>query len=217
MSMRSRDLRRLAAVAAILALLGSGNSVRAQGTAAQTPSAEADFHLTVLGHFDAETLATFARNTQAYADRRAKLEVGLPPLRVTTNADDIERFEHRLAERIRKGRSSRRYQIFTRPMAEQIRQLLKAHADPSTVALILDDGPVEFDVDVNDSYSKHRSLATMPPSILLLLPDLPGEMQYRFAGRHLLLLDLRANMIVDEIPFALPCDGCPLKTREDEH
>jgi len=38
-----------------------------------------------------------------------------------------------------------------------------------------------------------------------------------FAGRHLLLLDARSNMIVDEIPFALPCDGCPLKRSDDEH
>src|SRR5688572_32862943 len=98
MSMRSRDLRRLAAVAAVLALFGTGTSGRAQGTTPQKPSADADFHLTVLGHFDAETLATFARKTQADADRRAKLEVGLPPLQVTTNADDIERFERRVAE-----------------------------------------------------------------------------------------------------------------------
>lgn len=210
----SMGLTRLAALAAVLALLGTG-PVGAQGSAPQKP-ADADFHLTVLGHFDADTLATFAASAQAYADRRAKLEVGLPPLQVTTNADEIERFEHRLADRIRRGRSSHRYQIFTRTMGEQIKQLLQSHADESTVALILDDGPVEFDVDVNDSYSKQRSLATMPPSILLLLPDLPSGMQYRFAGRHLLLLDVRANMIVDEIPFALPCNGCPLKTREDD-
>ena len=216
MSMRSMDLTRLAAVAAVLALLAPGIPARAQGTSPQTSSTDADFHLTVLGHFDAETLALFARQTQAYADRRAKLEVGLPPLQVTTNADDIERFEHRLAERIRRGRSSHRYQIFTRTMGEEIKQLLRAHAGPATVALVLDDGPVEFDVDVNDSYSKQRSLATMPPNILLLLPDLPSDMQYRFAGRHLLLLDIRANMIIDEIPFALPCDGCFLKTNEEE-
>jgi len=208
---------RFAAAAAALVLLGAGTPIRAQGTAAQKPASDADFHLTVLGHFDAESLATFTRNVQEYANRRAKLEAGLPPLQVTPNADEIERFERRLAERIRRGRSSHRNQVFTPTLAQEIKQLLQAHADPSTVALILDDGPVEFDVDVNDSYSKQRSLATMPPSILLLLPDLPSEMQYRFAGRHLLLLDARSNMIVDEIPFALPCDGCPLKRSDDEH
>lgn len=212
----SKGLTRLASAAAVLVVLWTGSTAGAQGTPAPKPSADADFHLTVLGHFDADTLATFARNVQAYADRRAKLEAGLPPLDVTTNATEIERFERRLAERIRKGRPSTRYQVFTRTMAEEIKQLLQSHADPSTVALILDDGPVEFDVDVNNSYSKQRSLATMPPNLLLLLPDLPSGLQYRFAGRHLLLLDVRANMIVDEIPFALPCDGCPLKTREDD-
>src|SRR5262245_56388237 len=104
----SMTLRRLAAAAALGIALEAGPGLYAQGSAAQKPTSDADFHLTVLGHFDADTLATFTRNTQAYADRRAKLEVGLPPLQVTTNAGEIERFERRLAERIRKGRSSDR-------------------------------------------------------------------------------------------------------------
>ncbi len=209
----SMVLQRLAVAALILGV--ASGAVRAQADSVQKPLSDADFHLTVLGHFDAETLATFARSTQEYARRRAQLEAGLPPLEVTTNADTIERFERRLADRIRNGRSSRPYQVFTRSMAEQVKQLLVVHADSATVDLILDDGPAEFDVDINDSYSKQRSLATMPPNVLLLLPELPSDMQYRFAGRHLILFDVRANMIVDEIPLALPCDGCILKTQEE--
>ena len=40
----------------------------------------------------------------------------------------------------------------------------------------MEDGPGEFDVDVNDTYSKKRPLATMPPKLLLLLPDLPPDL-----------------------------------------
>lgn len=184
--------------------------------APRAQDAEPDFSVLVLGDFDAETLAGFSSRVQDYAALRSRLESGLPPLVVTINADDIERFEQRLAERIRDARGSRRYQVFVPAMEGQIKKLLRAQADPDTVAAIMDDSPSEFDVDVNDTYSKKRSLATMPTKILLLLPDLAPDLEYRFVGRHLILLDVRANMIVDEIPYALRCDGCVLKREEDE-
>ena len=40
----------------------------------------------------------------------------------------------------------------------------------------------------------------MPPSILLNLPKLPEELEYRFVGPHLILHDVNANLIVDFIP-----------------
>ena len=90
------------------------------GLTAQTPAnpdpSQPDFRVTVQGTFDPETLAEFNRRVEDYAALRSRLEVGLPPLVVTTNADDIERFEHRLAERIRHARGRRRGQLFAHPM-----------------------------------------------------------------------------------------------------
>ena len=180
---------------------------------AQEP--EPDFRLLVLGYFDTETLAVFAKRTQDYAALRARLEKGLPPLVVTTNADEIESFERRLAHRIRHARRSRRYQVFVPNMERQIKHLLKTRATPATIAAIMDDGPGDPDVDINDTYSKQLSLATMPPSILLALPDLPPDMEYRFVGRNLVLLDVRANMVIDEIPGAIDCDGCVVEPEEE--
>jgi hypothetical protein len=177
-----------------------------------------DFRVIVQGTFDPETLAEFNRRIDAYAALRARLEEGLPPLVVTENADAIERFEHRLAERIRHGRAERRGQIFAPSMVRQVRQMLVVRANAQTIAAIMDDGPHEFDVDVNDTYSKRRPLATMPPNILLTLPDLPPDIEYRFVGRHLILRDARANIIIDEIPYAIQCQDCvPKREEEDEH
>jgi hypothetical protein len=186
---------------------------------AQTPAnpdpSQPDFSMVVQATFDAETLAEFMRRVEDYAALRSRLEVGLPPLVVTTNADDIERFEHGLAERISDARGSRRGQLFTPPMEGQLKRMLVVQADSATVAAIMEDGPGEFDVDINETYSKKYPLATMPPNLLLLLPDLPKDLEYRFVGRHLVLRDARANIIIDEIPFAIRCRDC-VKEPEDE-
>jgi hypothetical protein len=185
--------------------------------AANVDPGQPDFRIIVQGTFDPETLAEFNRRVSAYAALRAKLEKGLPPLVVTTDADQIERFEHRLARRLRDARSSRRGQIFAPAMQRQVKQMLTRRADAATIALIMDDSPREFDVDVNDTYSKRHALATMPPNILLVLPDLPPDMEYRFVGRHLILRDVRANMIIDEVPHALQCKDCvPVGDHHDD-
>jgi hypothetical protein len=42
------------------------------------------------------------------------------------------------------------------------------------------------------------------PSLLWELPLLPDELAYRFHGRHLVLVDVHANMVVDVLRNALP-------------
>ena len=36
------------------------------------------------------------------------------------------------------------------------------------------------------------------------LPELPPELEYHFVGRHLVLMDVGANMVVDVVRDALP-------------
>ena len=175
---------------------------------ANTGSTEADFSIVVQGTFDAQTVAEFKQRVDDYAAMRSRLEHGLPPLVVTTNPDEIEAFERRLAERIDDARGSRRGQLFTPAMEGQLKRMLAAKADEATVTAIMEDGPGEFDIDLNETYSKKFPLATMPPSLLLLLPDLPKDLEYRFVGRHFVLRDMRANIIIDEIPYAIRCRDC---------
>jgi hypothetical protein len=177
-----------------------------------------DFTVIVQGTFDPETLAEFNRRVQGYVALRSRLEEGLPPLVVTTNADEIETFERRLTDRLSRARGSRRGQVFAPTMTRQVRRMLAAHADADTIALIMEDGPGEFDVDVNETYAKKHPLATMSPKLLLLLPDLPKDLEFRFVGRHLILRDARANMIVDKIPHAIRCRDCVIPPEgEDAH
>ena len=201
---------------ALIALMSCPAVAGAQ-VAATPDGGQPDFSIVVEGTFDPETVAEFTRRANEYVALRTRLEKGLPPLKVTSNADEIEDFERRLASRIDDVRGSRRGQIFLPVMEGQVKRMLLLRADAATTAAIMDDGPVEFDIDINDTYSKRRPLATMPPNILLRLPDLPPDLEYRFVGRHLIIRDVRANIIVDEIRYALKCeDYCVLKDSDDD-
>ena len=50
---------------------------------------------------------------------------------------------------------------------------------------------------VSGAYEPGASYSTMPPTLLMRLPRLPEELEYRFVGKHLLLRDTSANIIVD--------------------
>jgi hypothetical protein len=43
----------------------------------------------------------------------------------------------------------------------------------------------------------------MPPQLLLALPQLPDELQYRFVGEHLLLVDKESGLILDFMTNAI--------------
>ena len=141
----------------------------------------------------------------------------MEPLRVTENADEIIRFEEQLTSRLRELRgSSDRGQIFPPSMQSELKKFFVAEVNADTLALLIDDSPGEFDADVNETYPKHLSLATMPPNLLLQLPDLPPDLEYRFVGRHLILRDARANMVVDEVPRVLNCEDCVHPAEQEE-
>jgi hypothetical protein len=57
---------------------------------------------------------------------------------------------------------------------------------------------------INYPYPETKAMSLVPPSLLLNLPQLPKQLEYRFVGRHLVLLDERANLIVDFMLNAVP-------------
>ena len=118
----------------LLGLLFLGPSVTLAQVEANPDPDQPDFTLVVQGLFDPETLAEFRKRVQDYAALRSHLEKGLPPLVVTVNADDIERFERSLAGRIRHARPSRRGQLFIPAMETQLKQMLVLRADAPTIS-----------------------------------------------------------------------------------
>jgi hypothetical protein len=97
--------------------------------------------------------------------------------------------------------------MFTPTISVEFRKELTLEMDANTWAAIMDDNPGQFSNRINGTYPEEKPLSTVPPNILAVLPRLPDDIQYRFLGRHLILLDTRANVFLDRIPFAIQLPG----------
>ena len=71
-------------------------------------------------------------------------------------------------------------------------------------ASIMDENVKPITLKVTQRYPDEIPIATMPPEVLQTLPSLPEELEYRFLGEQLILLDRHAHIIVDFIIDALP-------------
>ena len=110
---------------------------------------------------------------------------------------------------IRKERmSAKRGDIFT-PEAEVVikRLLASVFGGPDGKQLkasIMDENPVGLKLVVNGRYPDTVPISSVPPQILQTLPALSEDMEYRFVGDNLILLDAHAHVIADFIPDAFP-------------
>jgi hypothetical protein len=159
-----------------------------------------DFKVQVWG----DIATRFTTRVRAYAALRSELEKGLPPLAITDDPADIRRAERALAKRIRRARATARPgDIFSPDITDEFRKALRRETNANTWAVIMDDNPGTFPVRVNGAYPRKQPLSTVPSNILTALPRLPDDVEYRFVGRHLILLDIRARVILDRIPYAI--------------
>ena len=63
---------------------------------------------------------------------------------------------------------------------------------------------MQLQLRVNDSYPSKVPLQSTPPTLLMNLPKLPEELEYRLVGRSLVLRCAKGNLIVDFIPNVMP-------------
>jgi hypothetical protein len=156
---------------------------------------------------DAKLLAEFNEGVDRYLDLRKKADNGAPELEKTEKPEEIRHAQVALAERVKAARAgAKQGEIFTPAVAAHFRQLLRPPAaQNSTKAILKDDNPGAIPFKVNERYPENQPRSTAPPDVLQNLPKLPPDqdLQYRFIGKHLILLDTRSNLIVDYVPNAI--------------
>jgi hypothetical protein len=128
----------------------------------------------------------------------------------TSSAEQLKQQKSQMAARIRAVRANAgQGEVFTPSIAEYFRRQIAATlngADGQRVrSSLLHAEPVKnLGLKVNDQYPESVPLQSTPPTLLLNLPKLPKELEYRFIGRALVVRDVEPNLIVDFITDALP-------------
>jgi len=152
----------------------------------------------------------FADCVEKYEKIHKEAEKSLPALKKRSEQELIAAQQEGLVNKIRELRSdAQRGDIFTPSATEAIARAIKAvftgpaaHRVRNTIQA---GEPLEgFKVQVNQRYPDGMPRTTVPPTLLQKLPRLPDEVAYRILGSTLLLVDRKANMIVDFMPNAIP-------------
>jgi hypothetical protein len=158
---------------------------------------------------DAKALAGFLDRVNEYVKVHKKLEAGLPHLPKEATPQQIDRNQRALGMKIQAARrGAKQGDLFTPESQAVIKKLLaKVFGGPDGAALkasIMDENPGVPKILVNGRYPDTVPLSTIPPQVLEGLPKLPEEMEYRFVGNTLVLMDVHAHIIADFIPDAFP-------------
>jgi hypothetical protein len=156
----------------------------------------------------AAVLQEFQERIDAYMKLHKELEKESPPLKETGDPAKIQASQDALAKKIQAARADARPgEIFTPSIQAEFRKLLQPEATgpdaAKTKKAIKEDAPAKVALKVNARYPSAQPLPTVPPNILLRLPKLPEDLEYRIIGSHLILRDVHANLIVDFMPRVL--------------
>lgn len=162
-----------------------------------------------LSERDAQGLAQFNERVTAYAALHEKLEATLPPRPTETTPAIIHKHQLTLARLIVEARKDAQQGDIITPATQLVfRQILarvfQGEQGRELKAAILDENPGNVGLKVNGSYPDEIPLSTVPPQVLSALPRLPADLEYRFIGGRLILLDVHAHIIADYMDKAFP-------------
>jgi len=160
----------------------------------------------------------FSDHLRAYVKLHDTADARVPSLKETSDPLQVSGREKALADEIRVERAgAHQGEMFSAPVAREIADIVAEdfNGRPLNVQkAILIEVPMKVPPAINTDYPTTMPLATVPPGLLLKLPTLPEELEYRFLGRHLILRDIKANLIVDFIPDAVPAIAAKAAGRE---
>ena len=163
-------------------------------------SAKADAHKDLVGDFENRVNQYLAVKKQASGSPHGQ----------TTSAAKLQDSREQNRAKLQAARSAvKQGDIFSPRIAayfrRQIGHALRGHQGSRVKASLVHAEPINGIVlKVNEPYPDGVALQSMPPTLLLKLPRLPQELQYRIVGRSLVLLDVEPNLVVDVLPDAIP-------------
>jgi hypothetical protein len=159
---------------------------------------------------DSLVLKDFDTRVNDYLTIHKKAQSGLPAPKPTTSSKKIVDHRQEIGPKIQAARpGAKQGDIFTPEISRVFRRLIATPLDGPDgkrirASLRRAEPVTGIPLRVNEKYPERIPLQSTPPTLLLDLPKLPPELDYRIVGRSLVLRDVAANMIVDFLPDALP-------------
>jgi hypothetical protein len=158
---------------------------------------------------DAQAITEFNTRIKEYVAMHQRLEATLPPLPKETNPKVIDTHERALEKLIRTERKNARPGDIITPAArralrQRFARVFSGTSGQQFKAAILDENPGRIALTVNSRYPDEVPVSTVPPQVLSALPPLPDELEYRFIGERLILLDIHAHTIADFMDNVFP-------------
>jgi hypothetical protein len=159
---------------------------------------------------DAPGFKEFSDRVKDYVKLHNSQEALIPAVKPTVLPEMISAHQQALARRIRQARpDAKAGDIFTPAARKSFQDVIHSTMQGprgATVDAALKQGKPELQMSaaVNETYPDGVAYTTVPPTLLLVLPKLPDEVVYRVVLHDLLLLDLKANLVVDVIPGIIP-------------
>jgi len=190
-----------AAVVATLVLVGAH-----AGDSPATPVHLSDVALSASEQRAAEDFESRVRQYRALQKKLAATLPKLPKRATPAQVDENQRALGALITTERAG--AKRGELLTPEMQALVKRILAVvlgGADGKTIkASIMDENPGVPKLSVNDRYPDAIPLSTMPAQVLKALPKLEEDLEYRFVGERLVLMDALAHIIVDFTDDVLP-------------
>lgn len=158
-----------------------------------------------------QALADFMDHVNYYAAVQRMVVASLGPPLMWSDGEQILRQQRRYANAMREARpGAREGGFFTPAISRYFRDRIDAIVQETGFDVM-----TAFEAPDPDEVvimAVPRAAEAVPwnagpvmwPSMLAGLPQLPPELEYRFLGRHLILVDVLANVVVDVLYDALP-------------
>jgi hypothetical protein len=150
-------------------------------------------------------LMEFLDRVAEYVEIRRQVTAGVDGPMFCSDPEELSRQAEQRAAAIRSARPlASEGTIFTPRVTVFFRARLIHAAQIGAIDLATEADPyddVVLGVHAALPWSAGRPAA---PRLVGLLPPLPDELEYRFVGRHLVLLDVDTNLVVDLLRDALP-------------
>jgi hypothetical protein len=160
---------------------------------------------------DTPAVQAFASATREYVQMHRRLESQVGAIHLNITVAELNRIIQELAAAIRAERpDAKQGDFFTPALSREFRARID-HALAMNGFTAEDMRANERRDAIDASAAVLRVNGTFPwvlgaamfPCVIAALPPLPPELQYRFVGDALVLIDVHASLIVDLLPHAL--------------